>query len=489
MYIVGIEPKAPGLHMFSQSRLPRLGLPLLLTIAEKMGHKCLIFCEEIAPILWEEIEKADMILISVTTSTAPRAYDDLIPRIREFNPNVPILMGGPHVTFLAEEALDKGADYVFRHEADESSPQFLEWWMKGKDPKELLKILGLSFKIGDQYCHNPDPELVDLDTLPTPNLDLIFGYGKPSSISIITSRGCPFNCEFCSETAMFGREYRFLSEQKVLEDIKYYDKRYGKTPIFIADDNLGANPLRLERLCQAIIDNGLVRPLSGQVRLDLAKRPQTLAIMAQAGFERAFIGYESTNPESLKAMGKGLKYEEMEGYTKIFHQFGIAIHAMWVIGFDQDTLATVKNNIRASIRWLIETTQILILGPSPGASLYKRLIRENRIFIWDLTKWDGHHAVFYPRNMTARQLQIAVMLEAMPKLYSYWQTVKIFIVNNWKIATGFLRRRHWHPFREFKINLITLFARLWGRTATRKMKKPIREYLKQIQFFSQKARS
>ena len=488
MLIVGIEPKAPGLHIFSQSYIPRLGLPQLLTIAEQMGHQCEIYCEEIMPILWDKVARADMILVSSITPTAPRAYA-LIKKIREeVNPTAPVLIGGPHVTFLPEEALDNGADYVFQHEADESFVQFLKWWTSRREPHELFTVPGLSFRIGDRYHHTSSPPRVDLDTLPTPNLDLIYGYKKPKAIPLITSRGCPWGCEFCSEIAMFGRGYRFRSEQKLVEDIKYYDRRYGKIPIFIADDNLGANKLRLERLCCGIIDSGLVRSYTGQVRLDLAEHSQTLAIMNQAGFERAYIGYESTNPKSLEAMGKGLSYKQMARYTKIFHKHGIAIHAMWILGFDDDSLETVKETIRSSIQWRIETTQFLILVPVPGSQLYERFKRENRIFNWDWSKYDGHHITFYPKGMPARQLQIAVMLDAMPRLYNFGQTLKIFIVNNLRTATGLFSRRSWHPLREFKGNFITLFARMWGNGATKKMKKPIREYLKQIPFLSSKER-
>lgn len=484
MNIVGIEPEAPGLHVFGRAYFPRLGLAQLLTIAEQSGHQCEIFCEEIAPIPWDKVARADMILVSSITSTAPRAYA-LIEQIKEdVNSTAPILMGGAHVTFLPEEALAQGADYVFRHEADESFVQFLRWWTSQRNPRELLSIPGISFKIGDQYHHTPPPARVDLDTLPTPNLDLIYGYEKPSSIPLITSRGCPWNCDFCSEIAMFGKGYRFRSEQKVIEDIKYYDRRYGKSPIFFAEDNFGANRMRLERLCNSILDNGLVRSYDGQVRLDLAKHPGTLALMNRAGFQRAYIGYESTNPESLEAMGKGIGSDEMGHYTKIFHKQGIAIHAMWILGFDDDTLETVKNTIKACIKWRIETTQFLILVPIPGSRLYERFKKENRIFNWDWTKYDGHHVTFYPKKMTARQLQISVMLDAMPKLYRLGQTLRLFIQNNMRTGIGLFSRRHWHPVREFNANLLTLFARVWGKGATKRMKKPIREYLKQIPLIS-----
>lgn len=486
MFIVGIEPKAPGLHIFSQFYIPRLGLPQLLTIAERMDHQCEIYCEEIAAIPWDRVAKADMILISTITSTAPRAYS-MIKRIKEdVNPTVPVLIGGPHVTFLPEEALDNGADYVFRHEADRTFIQFLKWWNFRREPDKLFAIPGLSFKIGNQYHHTIKSPFIDLNTLPTPNLDLIYSYGKPRVIPLITSRGCPWGCEFCSEIAMFGRGYRFRSEERLIEDIKYYDRQYGKIPVFIADDNFGANRSRLEKLCHSIIDNGLVRSYTGQVRLDLAKHHQTLALMNRAGFERAYIGYESTNPKSLKAMGKGMGFEQMENYTKIFHKQGIAIHGMWILGFDDDTLETVKKTIRSCIKWRVETTQFLILVPIPGSQLYERLKSDNRIFNWDWSKYDGHHITYYPKSMTARQIEIAVMLDAMPRLYNLGQTLKIFIVNNLRTTTGLFSRRAWHPLRELKCNFLTLFARMWGNGATRKMKKPIREYLKQIPFISHK---
>lgn len=479
MYIVGIEPEAPGSHIFGKRFIPRLGLPQLLTIAEQMGHKCVIYCEEIAPILWDQVKKADMVLVSSLTSTVPRAYE-LIKQIKEENPQALVLIGGPHVTFLPEEALDNGADYVFRHEADQSFPQFLKWWLSTRDLEELFAIAGLSFKVGDQYKHTSQPPWVDLNTLPTPNLDLIYGYQKPASIPIITSRGCPKGCEFCSEAPMFGKGYRFRSEERVIKDIQYYDQRYGETSIFFADDNLGANIPRLERLCNRIIEMGLTRAYSGQVRLDLAEHPQTLKIVKRTGFERAYIGYESTNPRSLEAMGKDLDSEKMAGYTKIFHRHGIAIHSMWVLGFDDDTLETVKKNIEACIKWHIETTQFLILVPIPGSPLYERLKRENRIFNWDWSKYDGHHVNYHPQNMTARQLQIAVMLKAMPRLYNLGQTAKIFVLNNLATAAGIFKRRKWHPIKDTKRSRSILLARLWGKWVIWKHKKQAREYLVQI---------
>lgn len=479
MDIVALVPKKPATHVFDMTFIPRLGIPQLLTIAQVLGHDCMIYEEELGPVDWTRVAGADLVLISSTTSTAPRAYW-LVEKIREVNKKAPILMGGPHCTFLPEEALEHGVDFVFRHEADLSFPTFLTWYQSTRDPQQLLSISGLSFYVGSHPHHNPRPPRVDLDTLPTPNLDLIYGFSKPSVISIITSRGCPYNCDFCSEINMFGREYRFRSDQKVLEDIKYYQDRYGKLNIFFADDNFAANPIRLRKLCQAMIDHKLVRSWSAQVRLDLAERPEDIKLMRQAGCERVYIGYESTNDESLAAMGKKLVYEDMKRYTKVFHNEGIMIHSMWVLGFDTDDLATVKKTVRTSIHLGIETTQFLILVPIPGSALFERFQEEGRIFCHDWAKFDGHHVVFTPKKMSARQLQIAVMLDAMPKFYNIWQTQIIFLQNNWRTFMAMFKSRQWHPWRDTRRNFLTMAARIWGRHNIRKNKKSTKKYLEEI---------
>jgi radical SAM superfamily enzyme YgiQ (UPF0313 family) len=178
----------------------------------------------------------------------------------------------------------------------------------------------------------------------------------------------------------------------------------------------------------------------------------------------------------------------MSAYTKIIHKNNIEIHAMWVLGFDTDTLETVKGNIRASIDWRLETSQFLILVPIPGSALYERFKNSGRIFNNDWSKYDGHHVTFYPAKMTPRQLQIAVMMEAMPKLYNYWQTLKIFAIDNWRTARGSFRLRSWHPIRRTKNSLITLIVRIWGRRVSIKMRRPIKKYIRQIPVLTSESR-
>ncbi|MFA5051624.1 MAG: radical SAM protein [Patescibacteria group bacterium] len=460
--------------------MPRLGLPLLLTMAEQRGHQCVIYSETAAPIDWTMVERADMLLVSSITSTMNRAYE-LIKHIRSGpNSRAPILIGGPHVTFLPEEALQHGADYVFRNEADVSFLQFLEWYEGGKsDPRALLGIRGLSLKIGDQVVHTPPADLVDLDTLPTPNLELVCGY-HPQNIPLMTSRGCPYSCEFCVEVPMFGHQYRFRSPEKVLDDLRYYDARYGRHSIFVVDDNYAASVSRLKRLCQEIVSQNLVRPISGQVRLDLAKHADVMQALNLSGFNRAYIGYESINPESLAAVRKQLDVRDMEGFTRIFHRYHIAIHGMFVLGFDDDNLTTVKRTLQTCIRWSLETTQFMILLPIPGSALYDRLNATGRIFTRDWSKYDGLHVTFHPSGMTARQLQAAVYLDAMPRAYNLWYTCRILLADIRRTVSGAYSRRKWRPLYEFRNSVQTFLLRVWGRGVLRRLRQPIERYIHEI---------
>jgi len=500
MLIVGIEPRAPGLHIFTQAYTPRAGLPRLLTQARALGYQCIIFCEEIrsSQIDWTIIAQADLILISSISSTAPRAYN-IIKLIKEYNNHAVILGGGPHFTFEYQEALNNGIDYVFRHWADHSFFEWLNWYqsltktknINETDLQKLLDIHGLAYKIAGHVHRTGLPEVVNPDSWPTPDFRLVRGY-KPRFITLITSEGCDHNCEFCSEWTMHGAQYRSRSPEKVISDIQYYRKLYGKIPIFFGDDNIAADLKnrqgeilisghdRLKALCELILQTNLQGTYSGQVRLSLADQPELLALMAKVGFDRVYIGYESINPANTKSVGNKLNFDQMATQTMTFHQNGIAIHAMWVLGFDHDTLDTIKKTIESCIKWRIGTNQFLILMPLPGSPLRSRLMKEGRIIHNDWEKYDGHHVVFIPKLMKAWELQSAIILEAMPKVYNLGQTMRIYLSSNIRTLRRWLTRQAPHPDIEFKSAFITLILRLVGRDVVRQAKKPAKKYLRSL---------
>jgi len=158
--VVMIEPRSPRFHVFNFVRLPRLGLPILGAILKKRGCNVTIFCEDLAPINWDEVFRADIVFVSTITCTAPRAYE-IARACKEHN--IPVVMGGPHPTFLPDDALQH-CDYVVRGEGEETVVELLEALSGGSKP---YGVKGVSFWDDDQIVHNlPRPLVQDLDSLP-----------------------------------------------------------------------------------------------------------------------------------------------------------------------------------------------------------------------------------------------------------------------------------------------------------------------------------
>jgi radical SAM superfamily enzyme YgiQ (UPF0313 family) len=395
-----IEPEPPGMHVYAKVLLPRLGLPIIAATLKERGHDVLIYSPQMAPVDWDDVFSADLVGLSSTTSTATTAYefaDDVRGR------GVPVVIGGSHVTFMADEALGH-VDYVARGEGGEELMLELIEVLEGS--REPETVAGLSFRRDGEVVHNQLRErCADLDTLPFPDLGLLVGNERLTTMPIMTSWGCPFACNFCSVTAMFGRKYRFRSAESVVAELK--DKR--PTRIFFYDDNMAADKQRLKKLLQMMIDEGLVIPWSAQVRTDVTRDPELLDLMRRSGCELVYLGLESVNQETLDGFHKAQTVEDIEKAIKRLHDYDIRSHGMFVLGADSDTVQTVRDTVAFALKNRIDTVMLNILTPLPGTPQFNDLQAAGRIFEkrWEL--YDAHHVVFQPKLMTPYELQVAVM--------------------------------------------------------------------------------
>ncbi len=169
--------------------------------------------------------------------------------------------------------------------------------------------------------HNPlRPPLADLDELPFPDLRLLVGNERLKTMPIMTSWGCPFDCTFCSVTAMFGKKYRFRSAENVVAELK--DKR--PQIIFFYDDNFAANRKRLKTLLQMMIDEGVAVPWSAQVRTDVVRDPELLDLMRRSGCHLVYLGLESVNQKTLDEFEKSQTVDDIRtairGAARVRHQ-------------------------------------------------------------------------------------------------------------------------------------------------------------------------
>jgi radical SAM superfamily enzyme YgiQ (UPF0313 family) len=453
--IVFIEPEAPNLHIFSRFPLPRLGTIILGTMMKNRGWDVEIFVEQLRKIDFEIIESADLVGISTITSTAPRAYA-IADRVRKRG--IPVIMGGPHVTFMADEALGH-ADFIIRGEGEQALMAFTDAWENGTG---FSGIPNLSHRESGEIEHNPQqPFLEDLDEVPFPDFSLLKspkrGIGGRYTIPIQTSRGCPFDCSFCSVTGMFGKKYRFRSTRNIIEELKRYDGR--RYSIFFYDDNFAANRQRAKELCEAMIREKLMFKWTTQVRADLAKDEELVGLMRKAGCHTVYIGFESMNEESLKAMKKKQTVEEIVYCVKVLRRHRINIHGMFVYGFDEDDWQTVKKTVKFAKKARLSSTQFLILTPLPGSEFYDRVNKENRIQFRDWALYDAHHVVFQPARLSLFDLQWAQIFSH-KKFYSLKEIVKKLIKGKWiEIGiAGYARNlnRLWKKKNEMYLRVIDL---------------------------------
>ncbi len=396
-----IEADSVRLHGFSKFPMPRLGAVLLSTILRERGYEVKAFVEDVAEPDWSFIENSDLVCISIITPTAIRSYK-LGERLKSLG--MPVIMGGPHPTFLPEEALEH-ADFVIRGEGEHSLLELVEYL--GKGAPALTGIKGLSYRNRDgRIVHNPSREFIeDLDSLPEPDFSLVHHWNPSNPYPVSTSRGCAHDCRFCSVIRMFGNTCRFKSVETTLRELKYVAS-VSKATTFIVDDNFAAKKSRTKEILRGMISEGIKMRWSAQVRTDVARDPELLRLIADSGCHTLGIGFESINPRTLEEYNKKQRPEDIISCIRAVKDHGIHIHGMFVLGADTDDVGTIYRTADFAKRSGIETIQFSILTPLPGTPLFHDMMKNGRLFHKDWSKYDVQHVVFRPRLISPSTLQI-----------------------------------------------------------------------------------
>ncbi len=413
-----IEPKPAGFNVFDQALLPRLGLPLIGRLLADQGHDVRIYVEHLSPVDWNDVATADLAGFSATTTTAPVAYG-LAASLRQRG--VPTVIGGSHVTFLPDEALDH-CDYVVRREGQETMLELVAALEAGQAPND---VAGLSYWWEGGKRHNPDRPSCSQETfaaLPAPALELIVGHERMTNVPIMTQWGCPFDCDFCSVVSMFGRRVRARPVEDVLDELEEYRDR---AAIFFYDDNFVVDRERTKRLLRGMIERGLEMSWSAQVRAEAVyadKRTrlvdnELLGLMRDSGCGMVYCGFESANPKTLELYNKRQDVSTIRGSVRAFHAYGIKVHGMFVLGSDADDEASIARTVDFAIENQIDTVQFLLLTPAPGTPFYERLVSQGRLLTHDWSLFDGHHCVIQPAKISPYALQLGAH-KAMARFYS-----------------------------------------------------------------------
>ncbi|MBD3227104.1 MAG: radical SAM protein [Candidatus Lokiarchaeota archaeon] len=397
-------------------RLPHLGLIIIGEMLNRRGYSVKVYEEKIRPIKMRELSDADLIGISIQTITAIRGYQ-LAEQIRK-QLKTPVVIGGTHATLNTEEAAQY-ADYVVRNEGEWTFLELIESLENNIPPDD---VLGVSFMREDEIYHNPTrPFIEDLETLPYPNWELIEGMFSTDETLLNSlvyplqiTRGCPFNCTFCSVTPTFGKKFRTRSIESVMDELRTNKKKSQKF-LFFYDDNIVGNKRYLKDLLSAMIENDLVpEAWHSQMRADVAEDDELLELMEETNCTIGTFGFESINPSSLEKMKKGQSIDLIEHCIETMHQYHVFVNGFFVFGFEDDTEETIRDTVKFAREKQIDTIGLMPLTPFPGTPQFdemKDVIFSNN---WEL--FDVQHVTYYPEQMTPYKLYKEV-LDAYPRFY------------------------------------------------------------------------
>lgn len=379
MKILLIQPKAHKLiqGIGTRFKLPPWSLCAVAALIPK-EHEVSIVDE-----LFDDIDfdaKVDLVGITGTTSAVKRGYE-VADEFRKRG--VRVVMGGIHVTAMPEEALEH-CDSVSAGEAE------LTWGDIVKDAEQgtLKKI----YK-ADKFF--------DMKGLPRPRFDLIKHPERYTIYQYVqTTRGCPFNCEFCSATKFWGNKYRYRPIDEVIEEVKTLDR---SKPIFIVDDHIGANPKYAQELFEKLAT--LKIKWASQTGVKTASREGFLELASKSGCILLFIGFESINEDSLKQSNKTQNNpQEYRALIKRAHKNGILIQGAFVIGLDNDGPDIFKRMNKFVDKMKFDSIQFNIPYPYAGTQLRERWIKEDRITCHDYDNYILDGVNFIPLKMTQDEL-------------------------------------------------------------------------------------
>lgn len=356
-------------------RIPQLALNIIASLTPS-HYDVKIVEEELEEVNLDE--ECDIVGISTMTSNAPRAYR-MAAEFRKRGRTV--VIGGVHPTVLPEEAIQY-ADAVVIGEAEDTWGTLIEDFEHGN--------LQRFYK-----SHQPN-----VSPYPLPRRELT---SKSSGIfnvmPIVTTRGCPYDCEFCCVPKFFGRKLRSLPVEKVVSDI---EASKGKKFLFL-DDNIIGNPKYAKELFRAL------EPLKirwvGQASISFVNDTELMRLAAQSGCVALFFGLETVSTSALQRMRKSIKQlSANDDAIKKVREYGIVFHASMVFGFDEEDKSIFEDTLEFLMRNKIATVSFNVLTPYPGTKIYDRFKKEGRLLTEDWKYYDHSTVVFKPKNMTPQEL-------------------------------------------------------------------------------------
>lgn len=382
---------------------PRLGIIFLAGVLEKDGFKVKIIDSAALKMslnqIRQEIIKDRPFVVGLTAVTAEFIQALTIARIvKEIDKSIVVIMGGPHVTVMPESVSLETIDYVVLGEGELTIVELMNFLLRGKGRKE--SILGIGFNSGGKsLCFTqPRPLIENLDLLPLPAYHLLpmdkyrnyamFDDGR-KFCTIITSRGCPFACIFCSSSEIFGRRWRGLSPARMLKEVELLYSQYGIRHLYFQDDEFTLNYKRTEEFC------GLLRQRQIDLHWGCLARADSLdehlvKIMADSGCKEVALGLESGYQDGLNRINKRLTLAQARKAVELLNKYKIFIGVSFVMGFPWENKEQICQTIDFALSIKADIYYFQVLIPYPGTKIYQQMKEEGLIISNDWNRYVQH---------------------------------------------------------------------------------------------------
>ncbi|MCB0176677.1 MAG: cobalamin-dependent protein [Anaerolineae bacterium] len=461
---------------------PHLGLAYLAAVSERRGDDVLLFDADVEnESIDEAVRRLQPDIVGITANTPQVKSAWRTAKAIKSVKDIPVVLGGPHVSVLPAESAERPeVDVVVRGEGEDvwvklcgivengkaGNPNFAARDLLDPAAGLLDGLLGISYYTTDQKeHHNPDhPPIADLDTLPFPayhffkmdrytNLqpatDAIDG---ARSFSVMTSRGCPYRCTFCSQSIM-PIKWRARSPESVLAEWQHLVENFDAQEIGVLDDSANIQVDRLEKIADLFIEhkvNHVPWIFVNGIRANLATK-ELLGKLKKAGLKRTAFGVESGDPDVLLSIDKKIDHDTIRQAFKNAKSVGLETIGFFIIGLPGETEESMEKTIQFACEVDPMIANFSMMTPYPGTKVYEIAKRQGRLLLddWeDYVFFDGR-ARYELGDMTAEMIE-----------RKWKEAYRRFYLRPHRVAGTLMRKDFWINWRRtFKVAFNTLFPK------------------------------
>lgn len=440
MKILLINPTAGGDTDYgylakAAPELPQLGLASVATALSKQGHdvriidKSFNFIPDVRILEIVSTDSYQIVGLSVYVTTKRNALS-LAAQLKEKNPNLILIVGGPEVTLSPDSFMVPYIDHIFVGEADESIVEFTQWMENSND---TVLIPGILSRKEGKFVGDSKPRVVkDIDKLAFMKLDRYYNLDRfcapvhlrgKKVINMVSVRGCPYPCTFCAAAMVSGRQLRKMSEDNFISLVKYYIN-HGFDSFIFYDDTFTIDRKRVQKFCQKVITNKLKIVWTCFSRVDCVDL-ETLKLMREAGCYLVTFGCESFNDKTLIRLKKGFTALQSNEGINLVKEAGLLANSGFMIGLPGEDRSDIEYTIDEAIRSQLDLAVFPIFEPYKGTPIYDDCMSEGT---WIKSNEDSNkllkeqEEIWVPNTISRREI-IELSQIAMKKFYLRRKTI------------------------------------------------------------------